>query len=220
MSDIPNRFPVYSKILKLYPESYVSRYEKELLQTTADMLDDTSSHFARFIIWSRIAINLPFNLSKQQIQYVGGIMNKETPTYIKLISLLCALLLLPFFSALIANGLDKVINNHTLYGSWVWSFSVIRIWVLVLPVIAALLALITFGIYILGHKNKRNKKDGLLVRNLDIKHSWPILFIGIAAFGILFMLRFHDSFACWVQIPRHYLSHHNVGQVCNNYKLF
>jgi len=194
MRDLQQRFPLYSKLLKLYPETYRSAYEREVLQTTADMLDDTNSRVKRLIIWSHVAFDLPFSLSKQRLQYVGGIIQNETPNYIKRNGLIAGILLLPFFIALIANSLDKVINNHTLYHSWLWNFPTIGFWVLWLPEIALLLTIISIVIYLINGNGK--KQSSWWKRALDLKHSWPVVIPAFLAFGILFILAFHDSTQC------------------------
>ena len=68
MSDLEKRFPVYSKLLHLYPLAYQQTYADDLLQTTADMLDDTESSWQRSNVWLRIAFELPKSVTKQQVQ--------------------------------------------------------------------------------------------------------------------------------------------------------
>jgi len=212
---LDNRFPIYSKVIKLFPPKYYKEYGRQILQTTADMLDNAPSSGAKLVIWTKLAIDLPINITKQQLQYSGGIYMKETPTYVKISGILTGILLLPFFVALIANGLDKVINNHTLYNSWVWRYDFLRVWVLILPIIAVIVALVSLAVYVA--RSPENRPKQLLGRVFDIKHNWPIVATGLVALGILFILRYHDSAKCLIQIPRHFLSHNNQSQVCKNY---
>ena len=216
MNDLEKRFPRYSKILGLYPNSYKKEYGQQIMQTTADMLDHAKTDRQKIAIWSKVALDLPLNISKQQLQLVGGTYMKETPNYIKIMGILTGVLVLPFFAAIIANGLDKLLNNHTLYNSWVWRYDYIRLWVLVLPAIAATLAIFSLLYYVIHSPTKSSGNKFKLV--FDLKHNWPIMASGLIALGILFFLRFHDSAPCWIQqIPRHYLSHQNQGQVCHSY---
>jgi hypothetical protein len=212
MSGLHERFPVYSKILGLYPKPYHRKYETEMLQTTADMLDDAPGLSAKLAIWGKIAVDLPVNITKQQLQYIGGIMQHETPQYIKRNSLIANTLLLPFFAALIANSLDKVINNHTLINSWLWKGPAIELWVLYLPEAALLLALASYIAYL--RKGVGNKKSSVLTRVIDVKHLWPVVVPAAVAFGILCILAFHDSVQCWLQSPTHLAGHISQAWQC------
>ena len=209
MDNLNNRFPIYSQVLKLYPDKYRQEYGQQMLQTTADMLDSTPSSITRFLVWSKVVFDLPINITKQQIQYSGGMHMKDTPSYIKTNSILSSLLLLPFIAALLANGLDKVIHNHTLYGSWLWKTPFIQLWVLYLPVAAFLLAAGSYLFYLTKYK-----RTNWLNRIADIKRSWPIILPAIFAFGILFLIAFHDSGQCLVQTPAHFISHMSQTWQC------
>lgn len=181
---------------------YQKEYRQQILQTTADMLDSSPNATAKYFVWLKVIADLPINIAKQQLQYSGGIYMNDTPSYIKTSSYISALLLLPFFAALIANGLDKVINNHALNGSWVWRMPFLGLWALYLPLLAFVLATGSYLLYLTKYK-----KTSWLKRILDIRHSWPIILPAIAAFGILFILAFHDSGQCIVQTPAHFVSH-------------
>jgi hypothetical protein len=212
MNDLRKRFPLYSKLLKLYPAAYREKYGQELLQTTADMLDDTPSKFARLGVWTRIVMDFPINLGKQQFQYAGGIMTSQTPQYIKRNGLIGSAFLLPFMVILLLNGLDKVINNRTLYNTWIWSGAVLRIWVFWLPVLALLVTLVSFIFYVLRKSDV--KQSSILKRIIDIKHSWPIIIPAVIALGIVFLIMFHDSAHCWVHSPSHLVAHINQPWQC------
>lgn len=205
MSDLSNRFPLYSKLLAFYPKEYREQYGEQLLQTTADMLDEVNIPGSKLAIWTRVAIDLPFNIFQTQVQYAGGTMWNETPHYIKRNSLIGMVMLLPFMAALIANSLDKIINNHTLYASWLWKLPILRFWVLWLPEASFAFVAGTY-IYFLAERNK-SQQTNLIKRIGDIKRSWPIVVPGILAFGILFILAFHDSGQCWVHSPTYVTSH-------------
>jgi len=209
MDKLNKRFPIYSKMISLYPASYRKEYGRQILQTTADMLDNSLSSGSKARIWLKVAVDLPLNIAKQQIQY-SGVYMKDTPSYIKTTSVISGLLLLPFFIALAANGLDKAINNHTLYGSWLWRMPVLGLWVLVLPLSAFLLAVGSYLLYL-----SRYKKTSWLKRVLDVKHSWPVIVPAVIALGILFILAFHDSVQCWMQTPTHLVTHMQQAWRCS-----
>lgn len=209
MKDLDKRFPAYSALLKLYPKTYREHFGQQILQTIADMLDHSPTRTARLAVWTHVAAELPINVAKQQTGYIGGIYMKETPRYLKTLSIVSGLLLVPFVAALVANSLDKVINNHTLYTSWLWKMPVLGVWVLYLPATALLLAIGGYAYYITQYK-----KTSWLRRLLDVKHSWPILIPGLCAFGVLFILAFHDSAHCWVQTPSHLVTHINMTWKC------
>lgn len=219
MGNLNKQFPLYSKLLKLYPNKYQKEYGEQILQTTADMLDNAPNFISKLAIWSHVAIDLPVNIAKQQLQYSGGSIMSQTPTYIKRSSLISVILLIPFFAALIANSIDKVINNHTLYGSWLWKSHVIGIWVLYLPEAAFLIAMVSYIIYLSRSTDSKHSK--FLKRVLDIRQSWVILIPAFMSFGILFILAFHDVGQCWIQNPVHLVGHVNHAWSCtmNNQSL-
>jgi hypothetical protein len=182
------------------------------------MLDDAPSQAAKLAGWTHITMDLPISVTKQQLQYVGGIYMNETPRYIKRNSIVAGALLFPFMAALIANGLDKVINNHTLYNSWLWRTPVLSLWVLRLPELAFLLAGGSYLVYLA--RGTGSTKSTWLKRALDVSHSWPIIIPTIFAFGVMFLIAFHDVGQC-VQSPSHLVSHANQTWQCavNNQSL-
>jgi hypothetical protein len=194
-----NQFPRYRRLLGLYPAAYREKYGDQMIQTLTDMLADTKGESERRLVWARVAIDFPASVTKAQLQYMGGIMRDETPRYIKETGLLSGLLVLPFFTALAANGLDKLFNDHTLYQSWLWRMPFLGIWVLWLPAAALIMAGLIYLKYAVI--DKLGSKSSWISRIFDIKRVWPLLLPGAIAFGILFILAFHDSAHCWAQNP-------------------
>ncbi len=207
MGKLEDRFPRYSKLLNLYPQVYKDRYAHEMLQTMADMLDEPNAN--KFAIWVWTSVDLLLSITKQQVQYAGGIFMNETPKYLNVTGAISGLLVMPFIAALVANSLDRVINNHTLYHSWVWSTPVIKFWVLYLPITALFIAAVSYLVYFI-----RQKRTPLLKRLLDIKHSWPIIIPAVFALGILFVLAFHDSVHCVSGNPFHEISNYHQTLQC------
>lgn len=217
MSDLDKRFPVYSKFIKLYPTQYKERYGDEILQTTADMLDDAISRRARLIIWTKLAIDLPMNLAKQQLQYVEGFMLDECPKYIKRNSLIAGVLLIPFMVALLANGLDKAINDHTLYNSWLWKSPLIGLWVIWLPMLAFLIAMVSYLLFV--SKDIKGNHTTWFKRLFSFRSSWPVLVPLIIALGILSIAMFHDDVQCLMHTPNYLVTHSQQTRQCtvNNF---
>jgi hypothetical protein len=60
------RFPRYSKLFRFYPEAYRKRYDEQMLQTLADMLDDREA--STISTWARTAVDLPASIIKQQLR--------------------------------------------------------------------------------------------------------------------------------------------------------
>lgn len=176
-----------------------------MLQTTADMLDAAPGLRARMAIWLHVVLDLPVNIGRQQLNYAGGIMHNSMPNYIKRNSLMAGALLVPFFAALTANGLDKVFNNHDLHNSWLWHSPAIGLWVIWFPIVALCLAVGSYLIFVFT-RSSANKRSWLR-KAFDLAHAWPVLLTGLIALSILMLLEFHDSAHCWVQTPTHLASH-------------
>lgn len=213
MKDLRARFPIYVRLLGLYPASYRREYEVEILQTTADMLDEAPNVVSKLTVWLWLTIDLPLNVCRQQYNYTEGVMNMRMPKYVKSNGLMAGILLLPFFAALIANGLDRVLNHHTLYSSWLWHRPAIGLWVVYLPMLALLLVA---GSYLAFIFKDRRQKQSFLKRALDIYSSWPLILVGVMAFGILFLVEFHDSAQCWTHTPSHLATHMNQALQCTS----
>jgi len=211
MGRLEQRYRVFSAFLKLYPPDYRNRYGQEILQLTADMLDEAPGRFARLLIWSRVLADLPLNIIVQQCSYVGGIMYKDTPGYIKRNGVVAGVMLLPFVGALVANLLDQLVNNHDLYNSWLWRAPALATWILYLPILAFLVAGISYAVYVSRGAGGKT----WLKRALNIVVSWPVLVSGLTAFAILFAVAFHDSVHCWVQSPAHVATHLSQTWQCS-----
>lgn len=197
--DLNKRFPLYRKLLLLYPQAYREQYGDQMLQTLADMLDDAPSPAQKLSVWTRVSIDMPMSVLKQQLTYTGEVMTHEMPAYIKRNAVISALLLVPFLTALIANGADKIIRNNTLYHSWLWRMPVLGIWVLYLPLIATA---ITFASLVtLLVQRKRTQQSGWLRTLLDLRRNWPVLAVLFAGTCIVTLVQLHDTTQCVVGNP-------------------
>lgn len=192
MDQLKQRFPRYGKLLALYPPGYRKEYAAQQLQTLADMLDDPAH--SPGTIWARTLLDLPFSIIKQQLAFAGGIMRTDMPLFVKRNALICVLLLLPFFTALIANGLDKLFNDHTLYSSWLWATPALAIWVLWLPLVAACLGLLSLGLLIA--QRARTNHTSWWRQLWSFHTNWPLLAASLVSLGILGIALFHDSVHC------------------------
>jgi hypothetical protein len=96
--------------------------------------------------------------------------------------------------ALIANGADKVINNRTLYHSWLWQMPALAIWVLWLPFAAAVIALASLGVFLA--RQSRSDHTSWFKQLLNFPRNWPIVLIALAGLGILALVQLHDTTQC------------------------
>lgn len=194
MGRLADRFPIYSRLLWLYPRPYRDTYGEQMLQTLADMIDNDPTQTGRIRIYTHAMVDLPMSLLNQQAQYIGGIMVNETPRYIRRNSLIAGSLLVPFFGALIANALSKLIGGQTLYNNWLWQAPVLTIWVLWLPVLASLITVITAIVYI--WRQSKIEHGHTFKTLLNIRQDWPLLIVATVGLGILAIVLGHDSAHC------------------------
>jgi hypothetical protein len=197
MSKLEKRFPHYSRLLRLYPASYRNQYGGQMLQTLADMLDAEPQR--KRVIWLRTMIDLPISLTRQQLSYAGGTMTQQMPTYVKRNALISTGLILPFTLVLLANGLDKILNNRTLENTWLWHTSALAIWVLWLPAAAAIMALISFLTLIIQRGKATHTSP--FRQLLNIRYSWPLIITGLAGLCIVALVLGHDSVHCLTGNP-------------------
>jgi hypothetical protein len=204
---------LFSLALRLYPNSYRERYERDMLMTVSDMLDEASSPLVRGMIWLHVLADQPTNIMKQQVIVArSGEGFGDVPPFIKKSGLTSAVLLLPFFGALIANGLDKVLFNQSLNQTWVWQRPFIGLWILYFPLIALLLVIGSYIRYVIRGSGKNG--HSALRRIFDLPHFWPLVGTGVIATGILFIIFFHDSVACWVRSPSYLAAHISQSWQC------
>lgn len=187
MGSLDKRFPVYGRLLRLYPLTYQERYRAEMLQTLADMLDDPERPSA--LVWARTIIDLPLSLAHQQLSYAGGIMKNETPIYVKRNSAIAASLITPFFVLIVVNSLFHHALDFT--NSWKRLFT----WLIIgLPAVALILSLVTFI--------KWSARQKSIWKSLfDFRHNWLLVIPGGLALLIVLFVPFHDSGPCLAHSP-------------------
>ena len=190
MKDNTNRFPIYTRLLRLFPSFYRDKYAEQMVHTLADMLDDASGYRSKAKVWLRISLDLPVSLIRQNIIYIGGTMAKEVPNYMKESSILGFALLTPFFIILLVNGLTA----HGLYHTWLWHVSVLGIWLLVMPATAVAIAILTLFRWLI--ERHRLEKVSYWTSLKDIKHSWPLVIILLIGLFIIAVVFGHDSVHC------------------------
>lgn len=212
MNNLNKRFPRYSKLLKAYPKPYREQYGHQMLQTLADMLDDTLSQNRRLAVWVRTAADLPVSVARQQLNYAGGIMAHEMPNYVKRNALASTVLLVPFILALIANGADKVINNRTLYNSWLWHMPVLAIWVLWLPLAAAMIALASLTVFLA--RQSKSEHTTWFRPLFNLARNWPLIVTALAGLGVVALVQLHDTAQCVVGNPVHEAHHLHQAWLC------
>lgn len=191
--DLPRRFPVYSKVLKLYPAAYQQRYSEQMLQTLADMLDDAPSPLRRGVVWLRTIADLPMSLAQQQVHYAGDVLAHETPHFVKRNAFVSLAFFVPFITIVVVNDATA----HGLYGTWLWNFGVLMTWIIVLPAFGFVLSAATLLVWLLYYRKER----GVLRSLLDVRHNWPMTLAACLGLGILLLVFFHDSVHCVLGNP-------------------
>jgi hypothetical protein len=212
MTQLKKRFPIYSTLLRLYPDSYRKAYAEEMLQTTADMLDDCVSLSQRLGIWMHVAAELPISASKQQLDYLGGTMNSTAP-YVKRSGLSASLLLLPAIVIVTINQLDVLFRREDLYGTWLWRSPVLRLWIVWLPTLAAVISVMSLLIYVVSYR-KSNKVSSAWKRISGVKNYWQLIVPAVLSLGLISIVFFHDSAHCLFHTPAHTLSGTNQTWQC------
>lgn len=195
MAGLAQRFPIYHRLLSLYPRAYYKTYGEQQLQTLADMLDNASSASQRLGIWLRLYIDFPLSVVIQQLSY-GGTMVHDTPPYIKRNGLIAAILLLPFTLALIANAATTLLLHHTLYSSWLWQMPLLGFWVLWSPSIATVLALATLCVFLV-----KRQQYPLTTWRVIVRQSWTLIIVAGVGLFIVATVFGHDSVHCVVGNP-------------------
>ncbi|HVS58152.1 MAG TPA: hypothetical protein VHD60_00225 [Candidatus Saccharimonadales bacterium] len=202
MNKLRERFPLYNKLLHLYPVGYRKEYGEQMLQTLADMLDAQPSHTSA--IWARTALDFPLSVLKQQLIYTGDTMATQMPDYIKRNALLGTWLVAPFFVFIILNSLV----GQRLHDTILWHTNVLFAWLVVLPSLAALFNLAALLRWMNAHR--RETKQGTWRMLADVRRYWPAAALAIVGVGILGLVFFHDSVHCVIGNPVRIL--HNPHQ--------
>lgn len=195
MSDLSKRFPRYSRLVRMYPKKYQQEYSDQMLQTLADMLDDAQTKRKRTLIWTRVTLDLPVSIMKQQLTSGGEVMWRDTPDYIKYNAVVAAVLLLPFFVLLL---LDAV-TAHALYHTWLWKTPVLATWLIVMPAAAFVLSTGT----LVRWAFVRIQQGGVGYRKVlfDFRHNWTMLTAIVLSLGIIALAFGHDSVHCVTHNP-------------------
>lgn len=187
--DLNKRFPKYSKLLYLYPDAYRKHYSEQMLQTLADMLDDSPTAQQKFTTWSRTLLDLPLSAVRQQINYTGETMTNDTPKYVKNSALVGAILLIPFCVLVFAHSLDSGVQNSVF-----WHFPMLFTFFVLLPSIAFLLATVAFISWLV--ERRKQEKKSWVAELLDLRRNWYLLTVLVIGLGIVGMVYFHDSVRC------------------------
>lgn len=176
MTDLRKRFPVYSRLLLLYPAPYRTRYDEQILQTLADMLDANSSHSARLQVWVRTIRDFPRSLITQRAQYASSVLAHETPGFVRKNVAMGGWLFAPFFLIAITNDME----SHRLYHSWFWRPEVLFAWLRLFPTAGLILIMATFCVWL------RMNKAPLRLSLKDVGHNWVMLFPMIIGMSVVF----------------------------------
>lgn len=203
MGKLEKRFPIYSRLLKLYPNPYQKQYKRQTLQTLEDMLSDTPNLISRISIWARAAVDFPISVTKQQLQYASGIMREETPSYVKRNAAIGGLLLAPFFISVLSGILQNQLfmSSH----SWIVFFTVV---IIGLPALAFVLNALTYLKW--SVERSHQAKTSFWQNLLDLHHNWLMLITAGLGLFIVALVFGHDSVHCLTGNP--YSKLHNWYQ--------
>lgn len=206
---MPKRFPIYNKLLWLYPKPYRDKYASQMTQTLADMLDDQPGAVARLSVWIRVIFDLPVSILRQNVIYAGNVLSNGTPHYVKRNALISTALILPFFLAVFLKSLQNAVTAHPKVG-----LGVVDGILFILPLLAFALSATTLIVW------SRGDKASLWRSVITIRHSWLLTFVGILALGIPLMGEFHDSIQCITGNPAAALLHMHQTLACIAHQSF
>ncbi|MFI5240441.1 MAG: hypothetical protein ACHQUB_01910 [Candidatus Saccharimonadia bacterium] len=206
------KLKTYSKLTELYPKEFKESYQQPLIATTEDMIEGAKSSKQAKKLLRASYLDLPISIASEHFKVMENILMHKTPLYIKRNGLIAGLLLLPFVAALLANSVDKVLYNHTLYHSWLWSFPYLRLWVVYFPTLALIITGISFVTYLAQERSKQ--QTSLVKLFFDVRQNWPITLTGALALFVILALFFHDDAFCVVQNPISTLTHLNSTWTC------
>ena len=194
MDRLKARFPVYSRLLRLYPLDYQQKYREQTLQTLADMLDDPEH--SKTATWIRTAFDLPLSVSKQQLIYTGAAMIHDSPSYMKRNAMLGAMLLVPFPIAIIVNSFTQ----HATLAMHDYTRLIYLSAFIALPALAFLFCAATWLYWLLDRE-----RTGLSFwkRLLDVRHNGLVLAVASLGLAMALFVPFHDSVHCVTSNPIH-----------------
>jgi len=183
---------LYKEMLKLYPASYRQKYERQMVQTVEDMLDEAHTLAQKLRLYARLCIDTPTSISKQQVIHLGGIMAHKTPMYVKRNGVLSATLLLPFFILVVANTLNQVVFSENPWKPVAYTG------IALLPIVAFVIS----GVTLVRWLQDQNKHGSTVWASLkNISSGWPIISPLLVALLIVGFVFGHDSVHCVVGNP-------------------
>lgn len=198
MDRLKARFPIYSRLLRLYPTDYRHKYSEQMLLMLADMLDDPER--SKTAVWLRTTLDFPISVSKQQVIYTGAAMTHDNPSYMKRNTLLGALLLVPFPAAIIVHTLTQ----HTVPVAGSGERFLYLTAFIALPALAFLLCSATWLYWLLG---QRRTGPTFWRRLLDIRHNGLVLVVAGLGLAMALFVPFHDSVHCVTANPVHKITY-------------
>ncbi len=162
MANLRARFPVYSKLLRLYPKGYRRKYETQLLQTLADMLDDSAEDRANsFTIWKRTVLDFLKSVPKEHIRAV------KPAKFIKRSLVLSFLLILPLLSTVgygvLFPASDPISDRKLIEQLW-YSQIGYSLWGIVLPLFATVVAMTALAVWRFHTRKNEARKNRRLPR--------------------------------------------------------
>jgi len=189
MTSLKQRFPAFSRMLRLYPPAYYRQYCMQTLQTLADILDDTElSRLAKAKLYLASWLDLAKSIPRQRVIAAIHSASYQPSRYFRNRGIICLLLLVPaLLSFCIGNNVTTTslqLSSGSFASIWFSSASVAT-WLFVLPLLATINALYALGIWLVARKKHSRAKR-------PTTNQWGarlmlagLLLIGLAGTGLL-----------------------------------
>lgn len=163
MPSLKKRFPVYSKVLKLYPKTYLRKYYTQTLQTTADMLDDDGlTLFGKLKIWFRVGLDLAKTIPLENIKAIDA--KKFIPRSLIVCIVLITPLLINILLSTLAMSNIYMLNSESIIQKFfnnTW-----YLWIFITPFIAVLIALLAIIVWRVNKQDVKGKRK--FIQRLNI----------------------------------------------------
>jgi hypothetical protein len=152
MNSLKQRFPAYSRALRLYPRAYCRQYGTQTLQTLADILDDPDlSRFTKTKLHLGAWLNLCTSIPRQRLLAATRSAAYQPNVYFRNRSIFSLLLIAPLALSVLTPIIFDAVGykpqpSNVFLNTWS-SVAGTRLWLIALPLIATLNALYAITIW-------------------------------------------------------------------------
>ena len=215
---------VYKWLVELYPESYRHEYGGQMMLVMEDLcreeLARTGAVGAGFWLWQIMDVSQ--GVVKQHIYLMGGVGMKKylmEEFGLSWFHMAGIMLLLPFLLVLTLDFSSRVVQGNlghpntgmlqVLNRTWLYSPQVLFVWIVLFPLMAALLALVPVI--------RRAKKEKVSWLNLNfLKLNLVSVVIILVGLGCVALVKFHDFAPCMAHgvLSHGFANFPNIFSVC------